>query len=289
LHDAFQLASVSKVITAIAVLQLVEQKKLYFQDTLQSIFPNFPFQPVTIEQLLIHRHGLSNYMYFIDNKRKDRVTTLTNQEVIESFMKWKPVPYYFPGRRYNYSNSGYALLASVVEKVSGQAFDDYVAEHIFKVAGMEDAFIYNKGDSTIKFDTLVQGKFAYGGCYPDYYMNGVMGDKGVYASALDLYKLDKALHEDRLVRQSLLNSAFTCSHPELYDFDNYGYGWRIDESDCENKLVYHFGWWKGFKTYFIRNIKQKNVAIILTNDLDTKNFSKKSILKMMEMLERPTM
>jgi CubicO group peptidase (beta-lactamase class C family) len=98
----------------------------------------------------------------------------------------------------------------------------------------------------------------------DYYLNGVMGDKGVYASVEDMFKFNLALDQGTLVSLSTLEEAFTRGSPGYYKRkDNYGFGWRIREG--ADSTVYHFGWWKGFRTFFIKDLKNNKSIIALTN------------------------
>jgi CubicO group peptidase (beta-lactamase class C family) len=110
--------------------------------------------------------------------------------------------------------------------------------------------------------------YKYGGRYArkmgNYYLNGVMGDKGIYSSIEDLYKFSKALDKGTLVRKSTLDEAFAPGSPSYWKRkDNYGFGWRIKED--RDSTIYHFGWWKGFRTYFIRDMKNHRTLIALTN------------------------
>ena len=108
-------------------------------------------------------------------------------------------------------------------------------------------------------------------------MNGVVGDKGVYASAYDLLKLDQALYTDKLVSQATLKDAFSPQHPDLRMNDNYGLGWRLDVSDTLSKAVYHTGWWKGFRTCFIRETDEKRTIIVLSNTTRASRFSTREL------------
>ncbi|MDX5437422.1 MAG: beta-lactamase family protein, partial [Pontibacter sp.] len=112
---AFQLASVSKQFTAMAVMMLKEQGKLRYEDSVQQYIPGFPYQGITIRQLLTHRSGLSNYTYFSDELWPDRRVPITNEDVLQLMEEHQPAVYYLPDTHFDYSNTGYALLASIVE------------------------------------------------------------------------------------------------------------------------------------------------------------------------------
>lgn len=91
----------------------------------------------------------------------------------------------------------------------------------------------------------------------DTFLNGVVGDKGVYTTVEDLLKFDKALYKGNPVEVEIINEAFQPAHEKLFINDNYGYGWRINAEDSANKIVYHAGWWKGFRSYFIRELGKR--------------------------------
>ena len=264
--DAFQLASVSKTITAIAVLQMVEDSLIHLDQTIQDFIPNFPYEKITIRQLLSHRSGLPNYMYFVDNIWANKDSSINNNEMLMIMQQDTPKPYYLPDVRYFYCNTNYAILASIIEKVTQDSYENYLTKNIFEPLKMESAFVYNRNTEP----DLPQEVIGYNGIYrpkENIYLNGIVGDKGVYASVMDLYKLDRALYETEFIDQDLLAEAFSPHNPDLTrrNRDNYGLGWRIQLSPEFGNVVYHSGWWKGFKTYFIRMIDKDQTIIVLTN------------------------
>ncbi len=195
---------------------------------------------------------------------------INNEEVVALFVKHKPSPYFKPNNGFHYCNTNYALLASVVERISGKTFDAFVKEKIFDPLGMDNSFVYNlNGDTTISYQIPVGVPgYKHGGRYArkmgDYYLNGVMGDKGVYASVEDLYKYNTALDNGSIVSLELLEEAFSPGSPRHRGRkDNYGFGWRI--KDGMDSTVYHFGWWKGFRAFYIRDMKNDRAIIALTN------------------------
>ncbi|MCF8405518.1 MAG: beta-lactamase family protein [Bacteroidales bacterium] len=266
---AFQLASVSKMFTAMAIMILEERGKLNYDDYITRFIPEFPYEGVTIRQLLNHRSGLSRYMSLAD-KNWNISTPICNEDVIDLFVKYQPAPYFKPDDGFHYCNTNYALLACVVERISKQHFDEFAKENIFDPIEMTHSFVYNlRGDSAISYEIPVGVPgYRYRGRrlvkVGDYYLNGVMGDKGVYSTVDDLFKFNKALDEELLVSQKTLQQAFSPGSPKYYKRkDNYGFGWRIREE--MDSTAYHFGWWKGFRTYYIRDMKNNRVLIALTN------------------------
>lgn len=266
LDDAFQLASVSKTITAVAVLQLVQDSLIGLEQTVQDFFPKFPYENVTIRQLLSHRSGLANYMYFADVLWAYRDSSISNNTVLTMMEEHKPSPYCLPDVRYQYCNTNYAILASIIEKVSKKKYETYLKKNIFEPLNMKNAFVYNRNMQP-DLPQEVLGHNGYSKQRDNSYQNGVVGDKGIYASALDLFKLDQALYENDFIDSTLLAEAFSPQNADLTrrNRDNYGLGWRIQLPSDFGKVVYHSGWWKGFKTYYIRMIDKNQTIIVLTN------------------------
>jgi CubicO group peptidase (beta-lactamase class C family) len=276
MESAFQLASISKPITALAVLVLKEEGKIGIDDSLSKYIPELPYPGITIRHLLTHRSGLPNYMYFAEEDWPDKEIPLTNRDVIDLMVKNQYKPYYLPDKRYNYSNTNFALLAYIVEKVSGMKFEDFVQKKIFDPCQMVNSHIYNKNTSPLNTAPVVG--------YPtsrseaeNTFLNGVVGDKGVYCSAIDLLMLDRALYTDKPVSQATRAEAFTPQHKDLRPNDNYGLGWRLDVTDCLNPAIYHTGWWKGFRTYFIRELGEKRTIVILCNTMKTSRFNTREL------------
>lgn len=276
MESAFQLASVTKPITALAVLVLKEDGLLTLDDTLQQYIPAFPYEGITIRMLMTHRSGLPNYMYLADEVWPDKEIPLTNQDVVDILIQHHPDPYYPPNRRYNYSNTNYAILAYLIEQISGIRYADFVKSRIFNPLRMENSLVYSKADDPENVNPVV-GYTGYRRVAENSYLNGVVGDKGVYASALDLLRLDQALYKGQPVSYKSLEEAFKPYHKDLYISDNYGLGWRLDLSDSLNHVIYHSGWWKGFRSYFIRETGQNRTIIVLSNTLRGSRFSKSEL------------
>ena len=268
--SCFQLASVSKMFTAMAIMLLKEDGVLAFDDSVQRFIPEFPYHGVTIRHLLTHRSGLSRYMSLAHNEWENKDIPLTNEDVIDLFTRYRPDPYFRPDNGFHYCNTNYALLASVVERATGITFDRFVYARIFRPLGMEHSFVYNmNGDSAVP-SYITKG--VPGHRYRRWrlieerneYLNGVMGDKGIYTCIDDLVKWDQALDHHLLVSEETMREAYTRGSASYWKRkDNYGFGWRIRES--EDSTVFHFGWWKGFRTFYIKDLKNQKTLIVLTN------------------------
>ena len=269
---SFQLASVSKPFTSIAVLQLIEKNKINLKDTIQKFFPEFPYHGITIHQLLSHRSGMSQYTHFCDAPDSiwpDKSVTINNQDVIKIISRIVPLINYKPDYKYYYCNTNFLLLASIVEQVSGLSFKQYVKKYIFNPSGMFSSTIYDRTN----FKDLVLPAQGYENKTPweDVYLNGVVGDKGVYSTTEDLLKFDRALKENIFISDSLKKLAFSTMNSERKGNKNYGYGFRLKEHEKYGKIVYHTGWWKGFRSYFIK-VMDKNQTIIVLNNVKRGRF-----------------
>ncbi len=268
IESSFQLASVSKMFTATGIMMLQEQGKLKYDDLVKKYIYDFPYQKVTIRQLLTHRSGLPEYIYLAD-KFWDQNEPFKNSDLLRMIHTLKPAPYYQPDRVFDYCNTNYAILASIIEVVSGEDYETFIKQKIFEPLGMKNSFVYHleKYDGRNSFVPVgVQGHIFSGRrLVPSQndYLNGVKGDKGIYSTVRDLYIYDRALYSDLLLSKNTIAEAFTPGSPYRGSMNNYGFGWRM-KKNIEG-VVYHFGWWKGFRAYFIRDIKNERVMIVLTN------------------------
>ncbi len=277
----FQLASVTKPITSTAVLMLAEQELLNLEDSVHQHIPDFPYKNVTIKQLLIQKSGLPEYLYFSDQYWPNNRNTINNDDVLCMMKIHEPNPYYRPDYRYNYTNTNYSILASIIEKVSGQTYQDFIEHKVFKPLGMNDSFVYAK-DETPVYHHMTSGHDKRRRRIADSHFNGVVGDKGIYSSVEDMLRFDQALYTDYLVSQELLEQAFEPAHKRLYDHDNYGMGWRINTQKNGNKIIYHSGWWKGYTSYFIRMPYSGKTIIVLNNSLRGGFLSNNELRKLIE-------
>ena len=282
LQSEFQLASTTKPLTAYAVLMLVHRGQISLQDSIRKFFPRFPYENITVRQLLIHRSGLPNYMYFSDKYWRDgRNITISNEDIIDLMIEYEPRKYYPPGKRYNYCNTNYAMLAAIIEKVSGKSYSDFMKEEVFIPLGMNNSSVYDKDLEPENYHE-VKGYISRRREADNSYLNGVVGDKGIYSTVEDLYKFNRELYEGKLVSKKLLDSSFFPAHRDLYDNDNYGYGWRINMRPDSSMIVYHNGWWKGFRTYFYRDLKSEKTIIVLTNRSNINKIHTGELLKLFD-------
>lgn len=262
-NSIYQLASVSKQFTAAAIMKLVEEGKINLSDSIQKFYPAFPYKNITVELLLTHRGGLGNYTYFTE-KFTDRKTPLTNQSVVELMIKHKPEIYFFPDRRMDYSNTGYVLLAAIIEKVSGMTFKQYMEKKVFRPLGMKHTYV---------LDVNHLADFKYVDAYDKWgakvrhdYLDGATGDKGIYSTTGDMHIWDRVLYSGKFLSDSSLKMMYTPGSKTLKGPFNYAFGWRTYELEDGTIIPYHGGWWNGFKTFFMRDLENRHAIIILCNN-----------------------
>ncbi|MES2593380.1 MAG: serine hydrolase domain-containing protein [Bacteroidota bacterium] len=288
INSAFQLASTSKTLTAAAILLLKDQNKLKLTDNVQKFFPDFPYLNITIQLLLTHRSGLSNYLYFsepyCDANNCYNGKVFDNNSMLRIIADTKPAPYASPNKKFEYCNTNYALLASIVEKVSGQRFADFMAQNVFTPLGMNNTWVRGtKNDTIYKYKTT--GHNASGYVEKDNYADDVVGDKGIFSTVDDLFKWNEALYSEKLLKKATIEEAFTGYSNEHQGKRNYGYGWRLIDEDKNNKIVYHNGWWHGFSTLFYRKLSDKTTVIILSNKYNSNTYHIEDVLAILNSTE----
>ena len=269
LDDAFQLSSDSKMFTAEAIMLLQAEGKLNYDDDVRKYIPELPYSGITLRMLLNHRSGLPRYDAMADAHWPDRRKPFSNEAMIQMLAEKKPEPYGIPDASFFYNNINYALLATVVERVSGQHFEDFMRERIFEPLGMTNTYIYSMRDESevsLYMPTEVHGHdmFRSGPVKAQNdYLNGVMGDKIMFSTVKDLYKFNQALDENLLLPDSLQAEAFAPGSPEWKNNENYGFGWRMSKDHPH--AYFHFGWWKGYRSLVVREVNHRRFLAILTN------------------------
>jgi CubicO group peptidase (beta-lactamase class C family) len=284
----FELASVTKEFTAMGIMMLKEQGKLNYDDDVRKYIPELPYEGMTIRHFLTHTSGIP---YYEDEKffeGWDRKKTVYNDDVIRQFAKVKPPVLFKPGEKWEYSNSAYALLATIIERVSGKTYGEFLKENIFIPLGMDRSRVYN----TRRSKGEIIPNYAFGFVYSDslkkfmlpdslkeyYYvitLDGIQGDGVVNSTTGDLFKWDQALYTEKLVKKSTLDEAFTPVKLNNDSTYQYGFGWFIAQDSTLGKVVQHSGGWPGYGTYIKRFIDHNNCVIVLTNN---GGYGRKSIL-----------
>lgn len=264
-QTAFQIASSSKPFTASAILRLVEEGKLALTDTLGKFFPGFPYRGITVAMLLSHRSGLPNYLYFGDRLWKDRTTYMVNDALLDILMHNKNIEGTTrPGTHFQYNNTNFALLASIVERVSGKKFPEYMKETFFDPLGMKNTWIRDVQNEKDERKHAISYNSHWKITAEDPY-DGVYGDKNVFSTMEDMMIWDRAFYDATNISQAMQQEAYTPRSFEQKGARNYGYGWRLARQPNGQNLVFHNGWWHGNNTVFCRYIPDSLAIIILSN------------------------
>lgn len=274
----FELASVSKQFTAMGIVQLEKQGKLSYQDDITKYVPELiDYKGITIKNLLNHTGGLPDYME-ISDKNWDKSNIATNDDMLKMFKQVQPKKLFEPNEKWDYSNTGYLILATIIERVSGQEFGNYLNDKIFKPLDMNSTFVYrrrfapkeiqNYANGYIYSDSL-QKKILPDDIGQDFYvvyLDGTVGDGAVNSNPQDLLKWDRALYKNKLIndkdRELIFSSVMTKDSSQT----DYGFGWMIDSTKNYGKVVYHSGGWAGYISYIERDIDNDKTIIILQNN-----------------------
>lgn len=265
--SAFNLASVSKQFVAMMVMMLQEQAKLQYDDRVQQYLPEFPYPTITLRHLLTHTSGLPEYFDLV-LAYGPTLDTLTNAGLLQMLSTLKPKLQFNPGERWEYCNTAYVLLASVIEKAAGVPVDVFFKKQITGPLGLNDTYIYNLTMKSSPANRVYGFRRENGRELPNDLMrfDGVVGYGNIYSSAEDLLRWDQALYTEKLVRAETLREAFTPVRLNDGKTYPYGFGWFIDSS---GKLLRHTGSWVGFLNEIIRDTEHRQTVIILSNGSDS--------------------
>lgn len=259
----YRLASLSKQFTAMAIMRLVEEGRLRYDDRVADVLPGFPShaREVRIRHLLQHTSGIRDYEAFIPDTQTEQVK---DRDVLGLLSRadrtWFP-----PGTAVRYSNSGYAVLALIVEQVSGMSFARFLHERVFVPAGLKSTVAHEEGLSTVPQRAYGYVADATGFRPRDQSAtSAVLGDGGIYSSVEEWVAWDRALDTHALVSEATQKLAWTA--PTLPDGSSarYGFGWFIDEDGGRTRLSHH-GETCGFTNAVVKYPEQRLTVVVLTN------------------------
>lgn len=278
----FELASVSKQFTAMGIMILKEQGKLNYDDDIKKYLPELPYEGITIRHFLNHTSGIPAYEDVMFESGWDRKKIAHNDDIVKVFAEKKPKVYFKPGEKWEYSNTAYAMLATIIQRVSGKPYGEFLAENIFKPLDMERTRTYNTRRSGEKIENYAYGfvysdslkKFVLPDSLPSYFyvytLDGIEGDGIVNSTTGDLFKWDRALYTDKLVSKATIEEAFTSGKTNKDSLHNYGFGWMIANDSVSGKITRHTGSWPGYRTMIVRFVDHGDCIIILTNSENPK-------------------
>ena len=298
----FRLASFTKQFTAMAVMLLVHDGKLRYDQTLASIWPDFPGygKGITIRQLLTHTSGLPDYEELMEATEKARGPRWTADQQIQddevlALLKAETHGKFAPGTGWAYSNSGYVVLGLIVAKVSGFSYPEFLRTRIFAPLHMDSTIVYVKGKTTVT--NRAYGHTKDGDTFRETDQSATsatLGDGGIYSNLLDLAKWDDALRNHTLLSTKEMKPALTpvqladgaqLHWPAEPGEDNlhpgkpvsYGFGWFLDPYELHgtHPRMYHTGTTMGFRTVIERYTEQPLSVIVLCNrtDLDAQKLA----------------
>lgn len=273
----FYLASVTKPFTAMAILMLVEQRKLTTESRLSELLPQFKSDAAAIQirHLLQHTSGLADYI------ESSNPGDAAPANVMEKIVDWVAAQSLeFPsGTRFEYSNSGYVVLARVIEKVSGLSYPGFIQKNILEPVGMDRSLVLSPG-SPVPQDLAI----GYAAAGDEFERTGfgtdaldrIYGDGGIVSTVEDLYRWDQALYTESLLKTSTMRQAFTPGTlPDGTDIQ-YGFGWQV-ETFRGIQILSHNGAWSGFSAIVARCPERRFTVILLSNldDLDVSDYTEK--------------
>lgn len=282
----FRLASFTKQFTAMAVMLLVKDGKLRYDERLTEVFPDFPEygRAITIRHLLTHTAGLPDYEELMEGEGWSAERQIQDDEVLR-LIERQTSGKFAPGTQWSYSNSGYVVLGSVIAKVSGKSYGDFLQQRIFGPLHMDGTLAYVKSRNTIP-------NRAYGHTKKDDQFtetdqsssSATLGDGGVYSNLKDLAKWDAALAAHTLLSEAAMQPAVTpvklndgsqSYWPLAPNEDNlapgkpvsYGFGWFLDPHQGHPRM-WHSGGTMGFRTVIERFTEENMTVVILCNRTD---------------------
>jgi CubicO group peptidase (beta-lactamase class C family) len=276
-HTNFRLASCTKQFTAMSIMLLVHDGKLRYEDRLTDVFPDFPEygRSITIRNLLNHTSGLLDYEDLMEKSSADASGENFRQikdAGVLALLKQQRTTKFPAGTKWDYSNSGYAVLAMVVEKVSGQPFGDFLHDRIFAPLKMDETVAYEKGKNTVS--NRAYGHTHESGAWRQMDQSptsAVLGDGGIYSSLDDLAKWDQALAHHVLLSEAEMAPAITpvkVPDNSVQEPDGtpaaYGFGWFLN-SYKGHRRMWHYGETVGFRTTIQRFQDDKLTIIVLCN------------------------
>lgn len=273
--DIFELASVSKQFTASIIIGLQEAGQLGFDDPIEK-YVDIPYPGIRIRHLLNHTSGLPDYQAVMD-KHWDKSKVAGNPDILAYLKRYSPPALFKPGERFDYSNTGYVVLASIVESVTGMDFIELCRNRIFKAAGMRGADIRN---NDVKARTLnfARGhvwvenrqRFVRADSFPssDYtiWLGNRKGPGRVSARAKDLLIWDQALRRANLQGTKSGSEAYRSGILNNGTQTGYGFGWFLSSTAKGEKVIWHDGDNPGYKTMFRRYPESGHTIIVLSNN-----------------------
>ena len=281
-NSVFDLGSISKQFIAMAIVILKEQGKLNYDDKITKYLPELSeYGNLSIRNLLNHTGGLPDILQLSKTPEANEFYSAsligkipTNNDIITFFSKYKPKVKFEPNTRFEYSNTDYTFLTSIIERISGLTYAEYLDKVIFKPVKMNNTLVGSRSLLPKKINNYAYD-YVYSDslkkyCSPDSLKNVELiilleGDGGVHSTVGDLLKWDRALYTDTLISYSSIKEMFQPAELKDKTKAPYGFGWQLDDNPDFGKTAFHFGGWVGYSTFFSRDIDNDKTIIILQN------------------------
>jgi len=275
-HTIFELASVSKQFTSMAIMMLMEEGKLSIDDPIEEYFPGLPYKGITIRHLLNHTSGLPDYQDVMD-KYWNKSKVAGNIDNIKYLIRYRPPQLFEPGTQYTYSNTGYMLLGSIVQAESGHDFISFCKARIFVPLQMTSTSIRTREEKLLLENVawghnFVTEKHAFvrADSFPEnnytIWLGNRVGPGRVSSTVGDLLQWDRALYGQDLITQETLGLAFAPARLTNDSISMYGFGWELQDSKTLGKIVRHSGNNPGYNTHIVRMIEKDKTVIMLCNN-----------------------
>jgi CubicO group peptidase (beta-lactamase class C family) len=273
--DVFELASVSKQFTAMIVMMLQQDGKLNYDDLVEQ-YLSIPYKGITIRHLLNHTSGLPDYQEIMD-KHWDKSKAAGNNAILAYLNKYAPPALFLPGAKYEYSNTGYVLLASIAEKASGEDFSMMLRKRIFSKLNMTHTDIRTVSEKK-KLSNLAYGHMLVKGAteykkadsFPSsnytIWLGNREGPGRISSTAQDLLKWDRALYDRSFLTPAMISEAFKPAVLNDGKLSQYGFGWDLVNDQRFGKVVEHNGDNPGYKTQIVRYVDADKTIILLCNN-----------------------
>ena len=271
---ALHVASISKSITAMAVMKLIEAGKLEMDVPLTKYFPGFPYPEVTVFTLLSQRSGLPKYEYFIEKIEPEPAELskkyISNHDILNLLIRYKPELARATNTGFMYCNTNYALLALLVEHATKIPFPEAMQQIVFRPLKMKHTYILQEKD----MESAAKSFYQRGPrVYPYDRLDLIYGDKNVYTTPRDLLNFSKAMFAKNFLREDLYKMVFEPYSNERPGINNYGLGFRMKVFNENEKLTYHNGWWHGTNSVFGHLLKSKVTIIAIGNKYSSRVYT----------------
>jgi CubicO group peptidase (beta-lactamase class C family) len=274
-NSVFDCGSIAKEFTAMGILLLKDKGKISYSDTLRKFFPELSYSNVTVQQLLTHTSGMADGFGLVE-KYFDHSKIATNDDLIRLLESEKPALLFKPGENLMYSGTAFNLLASIIERISGQSYKTYMDEQVFRPLGMMHTLVANGPRSA----EGIPG-FAYGYTYSDSlkkyvradslqtgwttYLAGITGEGMIISTTGDLLKWDRALKNHSLLTEKTQREMLSQQSQKTMPKVSFGYGMIVGKNDFGN-YIFHGGYFPGYKCMHLRYTDDDVTVIVLSNN-----------------------